>query len=1218
VLRRRYQLTVEKVVSDMTCRARGLTSCERALERDMLVLIDAFTNDLIRDPVLATDGHVYDRSSLLKYFAARKSEGLPIVSPQDPEQPMREELGEAPADVVAALAQLRADGELLKARQARSVTFKSLEALKVVFDVLDPLSELLAATLEGWKTPVVIVFGQETSGKSSLLERLAMMPLLPRGEDTCTRLPILLKLRHTKEAQLPVLVVRDSATGKEEVRRTVSLAGGQVDVRHEMERVLAAEQGGLTSVSTTRTIEVHVHSPAVPSIDLVDLPGLKLSAGSDAADMPEKAKALVKEQVEQHKGSAIFLVSCTASTPPSQSLGLQLVEELGLQSDTIGVVTMCDNVGKLDMKKLPDRLRQTSGDAFQLAPHGFIGTMTEPIKGEGLSNVQRLEMMATAERKWFASQPLLAPLLTDGLLTCDALVDKLSSVYTQYLRSTWAPQTLIRLNGELKRLQAKCDALGLPEAVEAPTGPALDALREAACRAAEAVLDEAMGGMADECFDSIIKPTVSKLVKPGSGTGLAAMHLAMVKSAMESQHRFVSQAKQAFAADTSTFKLQRFPAFIEAIVAKLQTQASHERGTFVWREQSTAELVHEAANKVTDWREACAAERIVIRKQMLQVEPMKAKTLEVLGVASESVLTTEEVERAVASADPAAALVALLQACAIGARTPVASGIASLADAPSAQSTDPMRGALAAAGALPPLVAMLGDGTAEERAAAAEALGKLARNDANKAAMAAAGAVEALVALVRDGNCEGKAKAAAALGNLADGEDAIKAAIVAAGATEPLVALVRDGDAEGKANAAAVLWILAFGDDAIKAIAAADAIEPLVALVRDGDAQGKADAAGALGNLAGGDDAIVSAIASAGAIEPLVALVRDGDAEGKANAAGALGNLAEGDVAIVSAIAAADAIEPLVALVRDGDAEGKAYAAGALGTLAGGDDAIVSEIAAAGAIEPLVALVRDGDAQGKLKAASALRQLAKGEDAIVSAIAAAGASDSLVALVRGGDARGKAKVPGSLVYTAAYHGNILHLKKLLQRHANELDRLLKWPHPHGGATAIYVACEFGHTDAVQLLLEAKAPPDLPREDGATPLYKACQDGKLDIVKLLMKHGAKVDQIDANQMTALWVACHQGHIELAKVLLEAKADPTFKVQEWTPIMLAKREQRNELVELLLKHAPAGYEEQRQLHGPAAAAAQPPPKPPIVDGDEEASEDGLLSLFQSHEA
>ena len=165
------------------------------------------------------------------------------------------------------------------------------------------------------------------------------------------------------------------------------------------------------------------------------------------------------------------------------------------------------------------------------------------------------------------------------------------------------------------------------------------------------------------------------------------------------------------------------------------------------------------------------------------------------------------VERAVADADPAA-LVALFQACAIGARTPVARGVAILADAPPGQSSDPMRGALAAAGALPPLVAMLGDGTAEERAAAAEALWKLARNEANRAAIVAAGALEPLAALVRDGDAQGKANAASALWSLAAGDAAIKAAIVAAGALVPLAALVRDGDAQGKANAAGALSIL--------------------------------------------------------------------------------------------------------------------------------------------------------------------------------------------------------------------------------------------------------------------------------------------------------------------------------------------------------------------------------------------------------------------------
>ena len=145
--------------------------------------------------------------------------------------PMGTELRPAP-EVKAALDELRADAQHGAPAREPPQSFKSLSALRSVFDVLDPLSELLAETLKGWQTPVVVVFGNETSGKSSLLERLAMMPLLPRGEGTCTRLPIVLKLRHAKQPSPPVLVVRDSTTGKEEVRRVVSVAAGEGDVRN--------------------------------------------------------------------------------------------------------------------------------------------------------------------------------------------------------------------------------------------------------------------------------------------------------------------------------------------------------------------------------------------------------------------------------------------------------------------------------------------------------------------------------------------------------------------------------------------------------------------------------------------------------------------------------------------------------------------------------------------------------------------------------------------------------------------------------------------------------------------------------------------------------------------------------------------------------------------------------------------------------------------------
>ncbi len=192
--------------------------------------------------------------------------------------------------------------------------------------------------------------------------------------------------------------------------------------------------------------------------------------------------------------------------------------------------------------------------------------------------------------------------------------------------------------------------------------------------------------------------------------------------------------------------------------------------------------------------------------------------------------------------------------------------------------------------------------------------------------------------------------------------------------------------------------------------------------------------------------------------------------------------------------------------------------------------------------------------------------------------------------VRGGSPSIDANIDiGSLIYTAAYHGHEKHLKKLLARGPWPAGghNPLRWKHPHGGSTAVYVACEFKHHEALRLLLEAGAVADDPRDDGATPLYKACQDGHLNNVQLLLKHGAKVDQKDPNGMTPLWVACHQGRVELVEILLEAGADPSLKVSMWSPIMLAERDGRADLIALLRKYLP-----EKSGDAPEAAPLQSP--------------------------
>ena len=107
------------------------------------------------------------------------------------------------------------------------------------------------------------------------------------------------------------------------------------------------------------------------------------------------------------------------------------------------------------------------------------------------------------------------------------------------------------------------------------------------------------------------------------------------------------------------------------------------------------------------------------------------------------------------------------------------------------------------------LVALICDGTDEQKHSAAFALWCLAANCAdNQIAIAQAGGIPPLVALVRDGNDVQKDRAAGALGNLA-GNDHNKILIAEAGGIPPLVALVRDGNDEQKRIAAGALGNLA-------------------------------------------------------------------------------------------------------------------------------------------------------------------------------------------------------------------------------------------------------------------------------------------------------------------------------------------------------------------------------------------------------------------------
>mmetsp|Transcript_57083 Transcript_57083/g.150428 ORF Transcript_57083/g.150428 Transcript_57083/m.150428 type:complete len:166 (-) Transcript_57083:90-587(-) len=74
-------------------------------------------------------------------------------------------------------------------------------------------------------------------------------------------------------------------------------------------------------------------------------------------------------------------------------------------------------------------------------------------------------------------------------------------------------------------------------------------------------------------------------------------------------------------------------------------------------------------------------------------------------------------------------------------------------------------------------------------------------------------------------------------------------------------------------------------------------------------------------------------------------------------------------------------------------------------------------------------------------------------------------------------------------------------------------------------TALHYASRFGHTDCIEVLLRARADPNMRNNDGSSPLHWAASNGTAASCIMLLKHGADPSLRNRDGMTPLELATH---------------------------------------------------------------------------------------------
>ncbi|XP_039654490.1 interferon-induced GTP-binding protein Mx-like isoform X2 [Perca fluviatilis] len=315
------------------------------------------------------------------------------------------------------------------------------EKVRPCIDLIDSLRSLRVE--KDLSLPAIAVIGDQSSGKSSVLEALSGVAL-PRGSGIVTRCPLELKMKRRREGE--------EWYGKISYQDCEKEIEDPADVDKKI-REAQDEMAGVGVGISDDLISLEIASPDVPDLTLIDLPSIaRVAVKGQPENIGDQIKRLIQKFIKRQETISLVVVPCNVDIATTEAL--KMAQEVDPDGErTLVILTKPDLVDKGTEEAVVDIVHNK-------VIHLKKGYMIVRCRGQkDITDKVSLTEAIEREKAFFSDHLHFQTLYDEGHATVPKLAEKLTLTLVHHIKTS-LPRLEEQIEEKLEQTQAELERYG--------------------------------------------------------------------------------------------------------------------------------------------------------------------------------------------------------------------------------------------------------------------------------------------------------------------------------------------------------------------------------------------------------------------------------------------------------------------------------------------------------------------------------------------------------------------------------------------------------------------------------------------------------------------------------------------------------------------------------------------------------------------------------------